>query len=111
MQGQVSDGPVLLLRISEEEYATIQQLIAFVPHMDRAIVGIEQPAIDRLAARLAEAPFSSAAGKGTDSRAGRTGYSLLRVFRGLSSAQPEARCPRVPRKADGSLGTIELFRG
>lgn len=57
MQGQVSDGPVLLVRISEEEYATIQEMLAFVPHMDRAIIGWEQPDIDRVAARLAEAPF------------------------------------------------------
>jgi hypothetical protein len=60
MQGQVIEGPVLLLRISAEEYATIQELFAVVPHMDRGIVGYEQPAIDRLAACLAEAPFSAA---------------------------------------------------
>jgi hypothetical protein len=58
MQGQVIGGPVLLLRISEEEYATIQEVFAFVPHMDRAIIGWEQPYIDQLAAHLAEAPFS-----------------------------------------------------
>ena len=59
MQGQVIEGPVLLLRISAEEYATIQELFAFVPHMDRGIVGYEHPAIDRLAACFAEAPFSA----------------------------------------------------
>jgi hypothetical protein len=57
MQGQVIEGPVLLLRLSAEEYATIQEIFAFVPHMDRAIVGYEQPVIDRLAARLSESPF------------------------------------------------------
>ncbi len=60
MHGQVSDGPVLLLRVSEDEYATIQELFAFVPHMDRAIIGFQQHDIDRLAARFAEAPFSPA---------------------------------------------------
>jgi hypothetical protein len=60
MQGQVTDGPVLLLRISEEDYAMILELFAFVPRMDRAIIGYEQPVIDRLAARLAAAPFSPA---------------------------------------------------
>jgi len=39
MHGRVSDGPVLLLRISEEEHATIQEVLALVPHMDQAIVG------------------------------------------------------------------------
>lgn len=58
MQGRVSDGPVLLLRISEEDYATIREVFAFVPYMDRAIVGYSQSDIDRLAARFAEAPFS-----------------------------------------------------
>jgi hypothetical protein len=62
MQGQVSDGPVLLLRTSEQEYATIQEVLAFVPRMDRAIAGYAQPAIDRLAARLPR-PFFPAAGK------------------------------------------------
>ena len=52
------DGPVLLLRVSEEEYATILELFDFVPHMDRAIIGYQQQDIDRLAARFAEAPFS-----------------------------------------------------
>jgi hypothetical protein len=60
MQGQVSDGPVLLLRISAEEYATIQEVFAFVPHMDLAIIGFPQQDIDRLAARFAKAPFSAA---------------------------------------------------
>jgi hypothetical protein len=59
MQGQVSDGPVLLLRISSEEYGTIQEVFAFVPHMDRGIIGFPQHDIDRLAARFAEAPFSA----------------------------------------------------
>ena len=59
MQGQVSDGPVLLLRISAEEYATIQAVFAFVPHMDSAIIGFPQQDIDRVAARFAEAPFSA----------------------------------------------------
>ena len=46
MEGQVIGGPVLLLRISEVELATIQDVFAFVPHMDRAIIGYQQPDID-----------------------------------------------------------------
>jgi hypothetical protein len=38
MEGQVIGGPVLLLRISEVELATIEDVFAFVPHMDRAII-------------------------------------------------------------------------
>jgi hypothetical protein len=59
MQGQVIGGPILLLRISEVEFATIQEVFAFVPHMDRAIIGWQQPDIDRVAARLVEAPLSA----------------------------------------------------
>ena len=59
MQDQVSDGPVLLLRISAEEYATIQEVFSFVPHMDLAIIGFPEHDINRLAARFAEAPFSA----------------------------------------------------
>jgi hypothetical protein len=59
MQGQVIGGPVLLLRISAEEFATIQEVFAFVPHMDLAIIGFPRQDTDRLAARFAEAPFSA----------------------------------------------------
>jgi len=59
MQGKVIDGPVLLLRLSAEEYATIQEVLAFVPHMDPAIIGFPRQDIDRVAARFAEAPFSA----------------------------------------------------
>jgi hypothetical protein len=59
MQGQVIAGPVLLLRISAEECATIQEVFAFVPHMDLAIIGYPRQDTDRLPARFAEAPFSA----------------------------------------------------
>jgi hypothetical protein len=59
MEGQVIGGPVLLLRISEVELATIQDVFAFVPHMDRAIIGYQQPDIDRVAARFVGAPLGS----------------------------------------------------
>jgi hypothetical protein len=44
-----------VLRISEEEYATIQEVLAFAPHMDRAIVGYQQADNDRTAALFAAA--------------------------------------------------------
>ena len=59
MQGKVIDGPVLLLRLSAEEYATIQEVLAFVPHMDLAIIGYPRQDTDRVAARFADTPFSA----------------------------------------------------